>query len=160
MRRSATLAPLLIASSAALAISALGAWLTVLGPWYRALVRPAWQPPDAWFGIAWSTIFALAAASGVLAWKAAPDNAGRRAVIMLFAINGALNSLWSLLFFRLQRPDWALMEIGFLWLSIAALMWCFKNTSRMASLLLLPYLLWVSFASLLNLSTVRLNGPF
>ncbi|WP_341905094.1 TspO/MBR family protein [Polaromonas sp. YR568] len=160
MTRKALLAPILIASAAALAVSSLGAWLTVLGPWYRALVRPPWQPPDAWFGIAWTTIFALAAAAGVMAWRAAPDSASRRAVIVLFAINGALNTLWSVLFFRLQRPDWALMEIGFLWLSIAVLMWRFKDWSKAAALLLLPYLLWVSFASLLNLSTVRLNGPF
>lgn len=160
MRRSGLLAPTLIASAAALAVSSLGAWLTVLGPWYRGLVRPPLQPPDAWFGIAWTTIFTLAAISGVLAWRSAPDVASRRAVIVLFAINAALNSLWSLLFFRLQRPDWALMEIGFLWLSIAALMWRFKDWSKAAALLLLPYLLWVSFASLLNLSTVRLNGPF
>ncbi len=160
MTRKVLLAPILIASAAALAVSSLGAWLTVLGPWYRTLVRPPWQPPDAWFGIAWTTIFALAAVAGVLAWRAAPDSASRRAVIVLFAINGALNTLWSVLFFRLQRPDWALMEISFLWLSIAALMWRFKDWSKAAALLLLPYLLWVSFASLLNLATVRLNGPF
>jgi tryptophan-rich sensory protein len=68
--------------------------------------------------------------------------------------------LWSPLFFNLQRPDWALIEVGFLWLSIVALMVGLAPVSTIASLLLLPYLLWVAFAAILNLVIVRMNSPF
>jgi tryptophan-rich sensory protein len=81
-------------------------------------------------------------------------------LIGLFALNAGLNSLWSLLFFKLQRPDWALIEVGFLWLSIAALIVATRRYSRTAGFLLLPYLLWVTFASAINYATVQLNGPF
>lgn len=81
-------------------------------------------------------------------------------MLALFGLNAGLNSLWSLLFFKLQRPDWALAEVGFLWLSIAALIACIRPHSLLASRLLYPYLAWVSFASVLNWSTVRLNSPF
>lgn len=151
---------ILIAALAALAVAGLGGLLTDIGPWYKALVQPAWKPPDLWFGPAWTTIFALAAAAGVIGWRAAPNVVTRRWLLALFGLNAALNSLWSLLFFRLQRPDWALAEVGMLWLSIAALMWAMRGYAPRASALLLPYLLWVSFASVLNLVTVQLNGPF
>lgn len=150
----------LIAALAALAVASLGGWLTDIGPWYKALVQPAWKPPDFWFGPAWTTIFVLTATAGVMGWRAAPNATARRWLLYLFGLNAALNSLWSLLFFKLQRPDWALAEVGVLWLSIAALMWAMRSYAPRASALLLPYLLWVSFASVLNLVTVQLNGPF
>jgi tryptophan-rich sensory protein len=78
----------------------------------------------------------------------------------LFTLNGALNVLWSLLFFRMRRPDWALIEVGALWLSIVALLVYCGRLQRRAIALLLPYLLWVSFAALLNASVVELNAPF
>ena len=151
---------ILIAALAALAVASLGGLLTDIGPWYKALVQPAWKPPDFWFGPAWTTIFILAAAAGVIGWRAAPNATTRQWLLALFGLNAALNSLWSLLFFKLQRPDWALAEVGMLWLSIAALMWAMRSYAPRASVLLLPYLLWVSFASVLNLVTVQLNGPF
>lgn len=81
-------------------------------------------------------------------------------MVLLFVLNIAFNLLWSLLFFRLQRPDWALFEVPLLWLSIAALMAGLAPLTRTAAWLLLPYLGWVSFAALLNLAIVRLNAPF
>ena len=155
-----TFRPVLIASFAAVGLGILGAQLTELGPWYRGLVQPSFKPPDIWFGPAWTFIFIMAASAGVTAWKSAPDQTSRRWLIGLFAINAGLNSLWSLLFFKLQRPDWALIEVGFLWLSIAALIVATRSYSRTAGFLLLPYLLWVTFASAINYATVQLNGPF
>ena len=155
-----TFLPVLIAALAAIGIGAVGALLTELGPWYRGLVQPSFKPPDAWFGPAWTLIFILAASAGVTAWKSAPDQSNRRWLIGLFALNAGLNSLWSLLFFKLQRPDWALIEVGFLWLSIAALIVATRSYSRTAGFLLLPYLLCVTFASAINYATVQLNGPF
>lgn len=148
------------AALAAAAVAGLGAWITDLGPWYQGLKQPVWKPPDALFGPAWTLIFGLAALAGISAWMHAPDRASRMRVIWLFALNGALNVLWSLLFFRLQRPDWALAEVGFLWLSIAALMLFFGPYSKAASWLLVPYIAWVTFAAMLNFAVVRLNYPF
>ena len=138
----------------------LGGALTRLGPWYEDLRKPAWQPPGWLFGPAWTTIGVLTACSAVLAWRGAETRADRTRVIGLFAANGVLNVLWSALFFNRRRPDWALAEVGPLWLSIAALIAGLAPLSRRASWLLAPYLAWVSFASVLNFKIVQLNRPF
>jgi tryptophan-rich sensory protein len=150
----------LFAALAALLIAGLGALSTDLGPWYQGLEQPRWKPPDALFGPAWTLIYALAALAGVKAWEAAPDRAAREWILALFALNGFLNLLWSLLFFRVQRPDWALIEVGFLWASIGLLIVVLGRWSRPAAWLLLPYLAWVTFAARLNWAVVQLNGPF
>ena len=152
--------PIAIAAAAALAVALLGGLMTDIGPWYRGLQKPSWQPPDWAFGPAWTVIYALAAISGVIAWRDATSQQQRETMLMLFALNAFLNVLWSLLFFRLRRPDWALFEVGLLWLSVLLLIVVLGRYSRTAALLLVPYLLWVSFASTLNWATVRLNGPF
>ena len=148
------------AAGAAALVAALGAVTTVLGPWYASLRKPVWQPPDWLFGPVWTVIFALAAMSGIAYWRAERHPPRRPTVLAAFALNGFLNVFWSLLFFRLERPDWALAEVVFLWLSIVALILLITKTSRLASVLLIPYLLWVSFASVLNWEVVSLNGPF
>ncbi len=137
-----------------------GAWLTDLSPWYFALRRPSWQPPDWLFGPAWTLILTLASVTLYLVWKNAPDQEARLITLSAFIANGFLNLLWSPLFFKLRRPDWALMEVPFLWLSIVAMMITATPFTRYAPLLLAPYLLWVSFAVFLNLTIVRLNQPF
>lgn len=154
------LRPVLIAALCALAVAALGGLMTDIGPWYRSLAQPAWKPPDWLFGPAWTLIYGLAAAAGVLAWRRIPKGAARDSTLALFAMNAFLNVFWSLLYFRLRRPDWALFEVVFLWLSIVALMVALYRYATAATWLLLPYLVWVTFAGLLNLATVRLNGPF
>jgi benzodiazapine receptor len=108
--------PVLAAAAAAIVVASLGMTMTDLGPWYQGLQKPSWQPPDWAFGPAWTVIFALAAISGVVAWRNAETDAQREWIIILFAINGTLNILWSALFFRFHRPDWALYEVAFLWL--------------------------------------------
>lgn len=149
--------PVVVAAAAAIGVAALGGTITELGPWYRSLVKPSFQPPDWLFGPAWTLIFALTAMAGVTAWRRAPTDAAREWALALFALNGFLNILWSLLFFRLQRPDLALVEVVFLWLSILLLMVVTWRYAPRASLLLAPYLLWVTFAGVLNLAIVRLN---
>jgi len=149
-----------VSAACAVMVFGSGGALTQIGPWYRNLVKPWFQPPDWLFGPAWTLIFALCVVAGVGAWRAAPDARRRTQLIGLFALNGLLNVLWSLLFFYLRRPDWALMEIGFLWLSILLLIWLPGRYHPRVRLLLLPYLAWVSFASVLNAAVVGLNGPF
>jgi benzodiazapine receptor len=138
----------------------IGGAMTTVGPWYRGLRKPRWNPPDWLFGPAWTIILGLAAWSGVLAWMNAPSPTSHLLISVVFGINIALHMLWSPLFFNLQRPDWALIEIPFLWLSIAALMVIVSSGSDLAPWLLLPYLLWVAFAAILNATIVRLNRPF
>jgi translocator protein len=155
-----TLWPVLTAAAAALAVAALGAAATTIGPWYLALRKPWWQPPDWAFAPAWTLIYALAALAGVLAWRHARSRAERQRILLLFAVNALLNVAWSELFFGLQRPDWALIETVPFWLSILVLIVALWPISRAASLVLVPYALWVAFAAWLNLAVVRLNGPF
>ncbi len=138
-----------------------GVIATELGPWYYGLRKPGWKPPDFLFGPVWTTIFVLAGAALVLAWSApAATPESRRALVVAYVANGVLNVLWSLLFFRWRRPDWALAEVVLLWLSIAAMIGVLWPLSRLGALLVTPYLAWVSFASVLNRAIVRLNGPF
>jgi len=150
----------LAAGAAAIVVAVLGATMTDLGPWYQGLAKPSFQPPDWAFGPAWTLIFACAALAGVTAWRAAPDGASREWIIGLFALNGFLNVAWTVLFFRLQRPDWALIEVGLLWLSVLALLVYLGRFSRLAGALIVPYLVWVAFAGVVNYQVVQLNGPF
>ncbi|MDZ4691333.1 TspO/MBR family protein [Terricaulis sp.] len=152
--------PIAVAAAAAVFVGALGSTVTDLGPWYQALQKPDWQPPGPAFGAIWTTIYALTAAAAVVTWRRAPKGAEREWLIGLFALNGFLNVLWSLLFFRVHRPDWSLIEVAFLWLSIVALIVFTSRHARLAGVLLTPYLIWVSIAAVLNFEVVRLNGPF
>jgi translocator protein len=150
-------AALAVTGAITLVVAITGGLLTEIGPWYRALKKPSFQPPDWLFGPAWTLIFTLVAVSAALAWRDGTPEA-RGVLVALFLLNAVLNVAWSGLFFKLRRPDWALIEVAFLWASIALLIartWPINTT---ASLLLVPYLLWVSFASILNWAIVRLNG--
>ena len=159
MNRAAVM-PVGIALLAALLVASLGGTMVDLGPWYGGLAKPDFTPPQMVFPIAWTAIFALTALAGVTAWRAAPNLRIADTVIGLFAFNGFLNVLWSLLFFRAERPDWALGEMVVLWLSVATLIVYCVRFSRAGALLLLPYLVWVSVAGLLNWQVVVLNPPF
>ena len=152
--------PVLAAAGAAVGIAILGLITTDLGPWYRNLRKPAWQPPDVLFGPVWTLIFALCALSFVIYWRRLAPRNDRLEVIAAFLVIGFLNVLWSLLFFRFERPDWSLYEVAFLWVSIIVMMVLVKRRSAPAAILLLPYLIWVSFAAALNLKIAQLNMPF
>ncbi len=149
--------PAIVAALAAFLVAGTGGALTRLGPWYLALNKPWWQPPGWAFGPAWTLIFGLIAASGAVAWHRSRSASARRAIIAAFALNALLNMGWSLLFFHLQHPDWAVIEVAFLWLSIVVLILVVRRSSDRAAWLLAPYLCWVSFASFLNFTIVRLN---
>ena len=138
----------------------IGAALTELGPWYFSLKHPEWKPPDPYFGVIWSTIFTLCAISGALAWRAATGPNEQKRIILLFGVNAFLNILWSAIYFKLQRPDFAVFEVVFLWVSILLLIMGLWRVSKKGALLLIPYWVWVSIATVLNVETVKLNGPF
>jgi len=153
-RQSLTAAAITIATAAA------GGALTPLDGWYYGLQQPWFKPPDWAFGPAWTLIFTLTAIAGVLCWRAAREQRLQRIVLVAFVANAALNVLWSFLFFWSRRPDWALTEVGVLWSSVALLVFIGSRLDWRAGALLVPYLAWVSLASLINQQVVALNAPF
>ena len=148
--------PIAVALGWAVGLCLIGGLMTPRADWYARLNKPTWQPPGWVFGPAWTLILGLAAWAGVRAWEAG-DAAQRSDVLILFAVNGLFHLLWSPLFFKFQRPDWALLEVPFLWGSILALVIGLAPIDALAGWLIAPYLAWVSFAAFLNLTIVRLN---
>jgi tryptophan-rich sensory protein len=149
---------LIISCILSIAFASAGALLTNLDEWYFNLKQPSWKPPDEAFGIIWSTIFALCAAAAWLSWNSVKNHEKRMLLLILFLINGVLNVLWSVLYFQMHRPDWSFLECFALLVSILSLIWVQWRASKTASLLIVPYLIWVSTATVLNWQTVVLNG--
>lgn len=149
--------PTLIVIAVAVVVGLVGGLATDIGPWYRALKKPWFQPPDWAFGPAWTLIYAATGTAAVMAWRHAGDDGQRTLIIAAFLINALLNIAWSVIFFTFKRPDLAFIEVIFLWLSIAALIYIVQPHSRTAAYLLLVYLAWVTFAATLNYATVKLN---
>ncbi|MDP9096950.1 MAG: tryptophan-rich sensory protein [Pseudomonadota bacterium] len=148
------------AAAAAVFIAILGGAATDVGPWYYGLIKPSWQPPDWLFAPVWTAIYGLTAVAGVLTWNRIVDRERRFRLMALFALNALLNVLWSELFFGLKRPDWSMAEVVPFWLSVLALVLVVFPITRRGGWALVPYLVWVLFAGILNLAIVRLNGPF
>ena len=155
----AWLFPIIIAGLAASIVAVLGATITEIGPWYHSLTQPRWAPPDAAYGVAWTAIYCCTALAGVTAWLSMRWRE-REWLLGVFCLNGFLNILWSLLFFRFHRPDWAVIEVLALWLSVGALIVIIWRRSIVGAVLMLPYLLWVTFAGYLDMTIVHMNGPF
>lgn len=156
----ASFLPIVIAAVLALVTAIVGGSITVLDDWYYSLVQPDWAPPGYMFGLIWTVVFALIAVAGVFGWEKAPTRRDTEIMLGMFALNGFLNLLWSFLFFRMQRPDWAFFELIALWLSIVVLIVFCGRFSKITSALLLPYLLWVTIAGALNYQVIQLNGSF
>ncbi|MDY7524242.1 TspO/MBR family protein [Sphingomonas sp. 10B4] len=154
------MSPLIVSGGCAAVLLVAGGLATPIGSWYKALRKPWWQPPGWAFGPAWTILLGLAAWSAAIAWQAAPYAAARQSVVILFAVNAACHFAWSPLFFAVRRPDWALVEVVFLWGSLVALLVGLWPISHFAAALIVPYFLWVSFAAVLNRKIVQLNGPF
>lgn len=119
--------------------------------YYANLNKPFFSPPNWVFGPVWTTLYVLIGISGYLAWRA------KAQVLPVFAVQLALNSLWSILFFGMRMPFLAFLEILLLFAAIAYMMKLFHKADKRAAYLLIPYLLWVGFATLLNLAIVLLN---
>jgi translocator protein len=152
--------PEYVAPGIGIVVAVLGGLLTEVGPWYKALKSPKWKPPDWAFGPIWTIIITMAVIAGIYAWRDAKLDVDRQAILVSFGVNCVLNIAWSGFFFKLKRPDWALIETCFLWLSIVWMIAVVYPISNTAGLLLVPYLIWVSIASVLNWVTVKLNAPF
>ena len=144
---------------AAFAAGAVGAVASVdAASFYAQLTKPSWAPPAWVFGPVWSALYALMAVAAWLVWRSVRSTAGSRAVALgLFGVQLAANVLWSWLFFAWHRGALAAVEVLVLVALIVATVVAFWRISRPAALLLVPYLAWVSFASVLTWAVWRSN---
>lgn len=125
----------------------------LFGPdaWYAALLKPTWNPPSWVFGPVWTLLYAMmAVALWVVRREPESEDGLRRRAQILFAIQFALNMAWTPLFFELHSPGLAFAEICLLWGALLSTVLAFGRVRPLAGYLLLPYLLWVSFALVLN----------
>ncbi len=129
-----------------------------IATWYKTLVRPFLAPPNWVFGPVWTTLFLMMGISLFLVWEKDRKSKIAKIALSVFALQLVLNTLWSILFFGLHNPLLAFIEIIFLWLAILASIILFSKISKPAAWLLVPYILWVSFASYLNFSFAMSNG--
>jgi benzodiazapine receptor len=140
------------------AVAAAGGAVTAraVEAWYPRLEKPVFTPPNAVFAPVWSVLFAMIAIAGFRVWRRVGFTAQDR-VWSVYAVQLVLNFGWSALFFGIKAPDVALAEILVLWVAILANLMIFRRIDRVAGWLLAPYLLWVSYAALLNAAIVVLN---
>ena len=141
----------LVALVAMIGVNALGAVPAVLfGAETEWIDQPWFYPPEILFPLVWTALFTLMGLSLFLVWKRASSNRDVWIAFLVFALQFALNLAWTPVFFGLQRPDLGLLVIGLLWLAIVGTIIVFSRIDRLAALLLVPYLGWVSFAAVLN----------
>lgn len=139
-------------------VAALAAWASSdANAFYADLVKPTWAPPPGVFGPVWTVLYVMMVVAAWLVWRAKGSIEAAGAPLGLFAAQLLLNGLWSWLFFRWQLGALALVDVCLLWLLLLATGVQFWRVSHIAALLLLPYLLWVSFATALTAATWRMN---
>lgn len=143
---------LILSIGLCLGAGVLGSFFTIssIPTWYATLNKPFFSPPNWVFGPVWTTLYILMGISLYLVWQ-------KKKVPSIFWIQLALNAVWSIVFFGLHSPFLALLTIIALWVTIVSTIKSFSKISKLSGNLLIPYLLWVSFASILNLSIVFLN---
>ena len=125
--------------------------------WYATLQKPSFSPPNWLFAPVWISLYALMGIALFLIWQKGWQKKSVKQALTIFGFQLGLNSLWSIIFFGFQSPFWALVEIIILWGLILLTIIKFKPLSKTASLLLVPYLLWTTFATILNFAIARLN---
>lgn len=128
-----------------------------ISAWYTTLARPDFSPPNWVFGPVWTTLYALMGIAAFLVWKKGFERIDVRSALGIFAGQLVLNTLWSIIFFGMHNPGAAFVEILFLWLAILATIVSFYRISKGAAYLLVPYILWVTFAAILNYTIWMLN---
>lgn len=159
MRESTRWIGLVIFVAVCLGAGGLGAVATTpeIEGWYKTIEKPTWNPPDYVFGPVWTTLYLMMAIAAWLVWKPAGLKAAA-VPLTLFAVQLVLNIAWSWIFFGMHELGWAFAEIIILWLAIVATTAAFFKRSKGAGWLMVPYLAWVSFASVLNFAIWRLNA--
>lgn len=144
---------LLVSVVGVLLVGFAGSYVTVVDGWYETLVKPAFNPPSWVFGPVWTVLYVIIGLSLYFVWMQKP----KLNVYFVFAVQLVLNFLWSLLFFGRHTIFGAFVDIILLWLAILLNIIVFYRVSKLAGLLLAPYLLWVSFAAVLNYAFLTLN---
>ncbi len=130
---------------------------TAQSDWYRGLIKPFFNPPGWVFGPVWTVLYLMMGISFFLIWRRGFSGRAGRAALVLFLSQLTLNAIWTLLFFGLQSPLLALADIVLLWILIVFTIHTFATLSKPAAWLLIPYMVWVSFASVLNAAIWWLN---
>jgi benzodiazapine receptor len=125
--------------------------------WYASLIKPTFTPPNWVFAPVWTGLYLLMGISAFLVWRKGSDNHLVNSALRLFIIQLILNTFWSILFFGLRSPVLGFLEMILLWVAILLTILSFFRASKIAGFLLVPYILWVSFAAILNFSIWRLN---
>lgn len=136
--------PAIAATAGSIAIA------TGVKEWYPKLVKPSFNPPGAVFGPVWTVLYILMGVADYIVAAEGRERDGKANARKIYKIQLGLNALWSILFFGFRRPGMALMEIGALWISIVMTIASFWKISRIAAMLLVPYLAWTTFATALN----------
>ena len=126
------------------------------GSWYAGLNKPTWNPPNWVFGPVWTYLYLTMALAAWRVWRRGGWT-NRRTPLLMYLLQLILNAFWSPIFFGLQQPGFAFAEILLLWAAIAGTLVLFLRVDRIAGILLVPYLAWVSFATFLNFTLWRLN---
>ncbi|MGB8707334.1 MAG: TspO/MBR family protein [Dehalococcoidia bacterium] len=150
---------LIICIVACLAAGAIGSIFTRsdIPTWYATLEKPAFTPPNWLFAPAWTLLYILMGTAAFLVWRKGLENRQVRTALIVFLVQLILNALWSVVFFGLESPLCGLIVISILWIAILVTAINFFKISRVASVLMWPYLLWVTFAAVLNSSIWLLN---
>ncbi|GAB3907274.1 TspO/MBR family protein [Mucilaginibacter boryungensis] len=151
--------PFIINLGITLGIAAVASYFTIkeIPGWYSTLHKPSFNPPNQLFGPVWTVLYILIAIAAYLVWRHRAESDSYHTARLIYFVQLLLNFSWSIVFFGQHQILWALVVIILLWLSILANMYYFSKFSRIACWLLLPYLLWVSFATTLNFSIYLLN---
>ncbi|KKS31673.1 MAG: TspO and MBR like protein [Candidatus Amesbacteria bacterium GW2011_GWA2_42_12] len=149
---------LIVAVSVSEIVGIIGSVFTTssIQTWYAALAKPALNPPAWVFGPVWTILYFLMGVAAFLVWEKGLNKKDVKIALIIFDVQLALNIFWSIIFFGLRSSGWAFVEIIFLWLAILATIILFARISRPAAWLLLPYIVWVSFAGYLNYSIWQL----
>lgn len=125
--------------------------------WYQTIEKPSWQPPNWVFGPVWTVLYIMMGVSLYLVWKSNVQAKQKRKAVVLWIIQLVFNFFWSYIFFRQHQIDWALGEIIVLWLFILLTIFSFVRINKLAAWLLVPYISWVTFASILTYTIYQLN---
>ena len=136
--------------------AATGAFVRTDG-WYADLIKPIWNPPGWVFGPVWTGLYVMMAVAAWLVWREGAWKR-QRGPLTLYLIQWLLNAIWTPLFFALHQPGWAFAEILILLVAILTTLFMFWRVRRTAALLLVPYVLWTVFASVLNFTIWRMNS--
>ena len=150
---------LLISVLICLSAGFIGSFFTTpsIPTWYASLAKPSFNPPNWLFAPVWTILFILMGLAAYLIWQKGLKKKAVKIALIIFLLQLIFNILWSFLFFKFHSPFWALVNIAILWFLILMALIKFWQINKTAGILLIPYLLWVSFASFLNYAIYKLN---